>query len=137
MSEAELQKKISRLKAYMDDFSVYIIFQIQNILEDKEKIYTMERLFQLIVDEAIDINTIVAYSRGVSITDSYKSTFFTLADLGVISQELAEQISPSAGLRNKIVHDYEKLQKHILIEAMKTFFVYYKTYLQSVTKIIK
>lgn len=128
MSEPELIKKITRLKEYLDVLEKYSTTDTKVFLEDEEKVYALERVFQLVVDEAIDINTYISYHIGGKVSESYKSTFFELVSLGIISNDLAEKISESAGLRNKLVHDYEKMQKVDAIQKIMEFYSMYVEY---------
>jgi len=82
------------------------------------------------VDETFDINSALAYQLGNKIPESNKSTFYAVADLNIITQEFADKISLSAKTRNNLVHDYEKVQKKVLIEDMKRFTELYKEYVK-------
>ena len=96
----------------------------------KEKLASMERFFQLMADEAFDTNSAIAYELGNEIPESNRSTFIVLSDLGVLERNFAEKIAGSAGVRNAIIHDYEKLQKKKLIEDIKKFVELYKEYIK-------
>jgi uncharacterized protein YutE (UPF0331/DUF86 family) len=74
------------------------------------------------------IHTILA-SRN-KIAESNKSTFYGIADLGIITPEFADAIALSAKTRNNLVHDYEKVQKSMLVEEMKKFIELYKEYIK-------
>lgn len=129
MIKPELEKRILRLRDYLEKLSPYILLEQKKLLENDEKLLAMERLFLLVVDEAIDINAAIIYQLGGQIAESYKSTFHELVPLKVVNLELAEKIGESAKIRNQLTHDYEKLQKKDAIEAMKKFHPLYKEYL--------
>jgi uncharacterized protein YutE (UPF0331/DUF86 family) len=103
-------------------------------MTNQDKLLAMERSFQLVVDEAIDINALVSYQLGGKVSDSYKSTFYELVPLGIVEQSFADVISESAKVRNQLTHDYDKLSQTEIVSSIKRFFELYKTYLDKLIK---
>jgi uncharacterized protein YutE (UPF0331/DUF86 family) len=68
-----------------------------------------ERLLQELIEAAIDINTHILVMEGHGAPPDYHQGFLRLADHGILSRDLAEALAPSAGLRNQLVHEYEKI----------------------------
>lgn len=62
--------------------------------------------FQLMVDEAVDINTALIYQLRGKVPDSYKSTFYELVSLDILEKSFAEKIAESVKVRNQMIHDY-------------------------------
>jgi uncharacterized protein YutE (UPF0331/DUF86 family) len=123
-------QKINLIGDYLKIVSHYAGLPTEELLGNLEKLSTMERHFILMADEAFDVNSAIAYQLGGKIADSNRSTFYEVADLGVIPRDFAEKISLSARTRNNLIHDYEKVQKSQLVEDMKTFTEMYKEYLK-------
>ena len=67
-----------------------------------------ERLLQELIEAAIDINTHIIVQTGSPPPDDYYESFIRAGKLGIISSELAENLAPSAGLRNRLVHEYDQ-----------------------------
>ena len=130
MISSDIQKKVVQLQEYMDKLSEYAAFSTDEVLMDEQKRLAMERLFLLMVDEAVDINAAVAYQLGGRIAESYKSSFHELVPLHLLAPGFAEKIAESAKIRNQLTHDYEKLQKREAIENMKKFHELYKEYVR-------
>ena len=128
MPYPEIIIKLNTLREYLNNLRAYVLLDTDILLKNKEKILAMERLFQLSVDEAIDINAYVAYQITDTVPESYKSSFHTLIDAAILDREFVEEISGSAKVRNQIIHDYEKLQKRDTIELIKKFFPLYEKY---------
>ncbi len=123
-----IKTKISKFTEYMSKLQAYVATPTDDILRNEEKRLSMERLFQLVVDEAIDINTALSYQISKRVSDSYRSSFYDLADSGAIEQNFAAKIAESTKVRNQIVHDYEKLEYREMIENIKKFYVLYEEY---------
>jgi len=125
-----LERKILLLHGYLSDLESYVKLDDKQILDNKDKLYSMERVFQLVVDEAIDINAIIIYQLGGAIPDSSKSSFYELVPLKVVDQDFAEKISESAKIRNQMTHDYDKLSLGEVISSTRGFFEMYKIYVK-------
>ena len=130
MISSDIQKKVVQLQEYMDKLSEYAAFSTDEVLMDEQKRLAMERLFLLMVNEAVDINAAVAYQLGGRIAESYKSSFHELVPLHLLAPGFAEKIAESAKIRNQLTHDYETLQKREAIENMKKFYELYKEYVR-------
>lgn len=78
-----------------------------------------ERLLQELIEAAIDINTHILVQADNEAPDDYYRSFIKAGELGVIPEDLAEKLAPSAGLRNRLVHEYDLLEHSLVLEAVK------------------
>lgn len=78
-----------------------------------------ERLLQELIEAAIDINTHILVQDGHGAPDDYYQGFIRLAEHGILPRELADALAPSAGLRNRLVHEYEALVDAIVLDAVR------------------
>ncbi len=51
--------------------------------------------------------------------DDYYQGFLRLADCGVLPRDLAEALAPSAGLRNRLVHEYDAMVDASVLDAVR------------------
>ena len=123
-----LGNKILLLQKYMKKLAAYLVNADDELLHNEDKLLAMERVFQLVVDESIDINGILSYQLGGTIPDSLKSSFYEIVPLNIIDYSFAEKIAESAKVRNQLTHDYDKLTNHEVVMAIRKFFEMYKTY---------
>lgn len=138
MINKELVKnKLADLKAYYDELSLILIIDARDIIDDNLKLRSVERLFQLIVDTAIDINTHIISSSNLNIPDDYQSTFITLADNKIITMAFANKIAPSVGLRNIVVHKYGKVDIKKMVDDVKENIGDYLDYIKNISEILK
>lgn len=79
-----------------------------------------ERLLQELIEAAIDLNTHILVQDGHGAPDDYYQGFLQLADHGVLTRELAAALAPSAGLRNRLVHEYDAIVDAIVLDAVRT-----------------
>ena len=69
--------------------------------------------------------------------DDLQSTFKMLGDCGVIEKGFADKIAPVVGVRNMLVHRYEKLDTDIFLNNLKRNFSDFKTYLVQIDEYLK
>ena len=62
------------------------------------------------IQAAIDISSHLISQNGLKRPATYRETFDLLAQAGMISEELAAELSDLAGFRNVLVHVYWDLQ---------------------------
>jgi len=68
-----------------------------------------ERYLERIIGRMIDINYHLITEAGHPPPRDYFESFTQLGRIGVLSPEFAKQIAASAGLRNRLVHEYDAI----------------------------
>lgn len=84
------------------------------------------------IEAALDINAHIIAELGAEVPDDYYGGFVKLGDLGVVPRELALSLAPSAGLRNRLVHEYESLDDATVLASIGALRTQYPTYVQAV-----
>ncbi len=78
-----------------------------------------ERLLERIIGRMIDVNYHLITESGLPPPSDYYTSFLLLAKLGVIDEAFARHLAPSAGLRNRLVHEYEMVDPAKVFEALE------------------
>jgi uncharacterized protein YutE (UPF0331/DUF86 family) len=78
-----------------------------------------ERLVQELIEAAIDVNTHLLTQSGITLPDDYYQGFLGLTELGVLPKDLADALAPSAGLRNRLVHEYDAIVDALVLDAVR------------------
>ena len=129
--------KLNTIKNYLIELEDLLKFTDKEILSDLLKLHTAERLLQLIVDTIIDINQHFIRELNLQIGDDFQSTFYALKDNKILSENFANKIAPAVGLRNMIVHRYEKLDKALFIALLRKNYADFKLYLKYINDYLK
>lgn len=79
-----------------------------------------ERLIQVVVDLSVDINAHLVTSETGAAPRTGHESFLAVAAIGAISEDLAERLAPSAGLRNILVHRYVDIRTDLVAGAIPT-----------------
>jgi len=105
-------------------------------IQDVYRRKATERLLQELIEAAIDINTHIIVQTGHAAPDDYYESFIKAGELKIISKDLAEKLAPSAGLRNRLVHEYDQIDHPMILDAVKTADILYPQYLKEITDYI-
>lgn len=105
-------------------------------IRDVYKRKATERLLQELIEAAIDINSHLTVQIGNAAPDDYYESFIKAGELRIISADLAEKLAPSAGLRNRLVHEYDLLDHSLILEAVKMAEKLYPKYIKEIETFI-
>lgn len=114
-----IESKLSYIQAYSKELEDVLTFSDQEIKEDFLKLRSLERILQLIVDEMVDINSHIIRYGHFQAPDDFQGSFMVLSENRIFPEEFARKIAPVIGLRNRLVHRYEKIDIGILLEAVR------------------
>jgi uncharacterized protein YutE (UPF0331/DUF86 family) len=80
----------------------------------------VERYLERTIGRMIDVNYHLLTAAGHPPPPDYYASFVGLADLGVLDAAFAREIARAAGLRNRLVHEYEGLDPVKVFQALAT-----------------
>lgn len=103
--------------------------------EYRQRLYerkAAERLLQEVVEAALDVSAHLVAELGADIPDDYYGGLVALGKLTVIPEPLARELAPSAGLRNRLVHEYEAIDDAKVLAAIATTLRIYPEFVAAV-----
>lgn len=80
----------------------------------------VERLLERVIGRMIDINYHLITETGHPPPTDYYESFIRLGTLQVLATDFARRLAACAGLRNRIVHEYEEIDPEKVYEALQT-----------------
>lgn len=114
-----IRDKLAKIRLFYSELEELFKHSPEEIKKDFVKYHALERLLQLIVDEIIDVNNHFVNRLDLEPPDDFQGTFSVLAKAGILPEDFARKIAPVVGLRNQIVHRYEKIDLEILIQQVQ------------------
>ncbi len=130
-------KKIEEMEGFLEEIGELFKNSDKKILADSGKLHIAERLLQLVVDLMIDINQHFIKELGLKISEDFQGTFYILGENKILPQKFAQKIAPVVGLRNRIVHRYDTLDKKLFIETFRENNPDFKKYIQLINRYLK
>ena len=134
-----IRRKIKLIQEDLSELDDLAHYSFDEITKDHIKYLAVERLLEKIIMRAIDINQhmIAELGKGDEQVRGYEDTFYILSQLGIYSEEFARQIAPSAGLRNRLVHEYNDTRQEIIYKSIGEAIGQYVKYCDSILKFIE
>ena len=113
-------------------------YTFEEIKDDFIKRYSVERALEKIIMRAIDINQHIIAENAVGDEKirGYEDTFYILEKLDIYPKKFAEAIAPSAGLRNRLVHEYNDTKDEIIYTSVSEAIIQYTEYCDYILKYI-
>ncbi|HZJ84691.1 MAG TPA: DUF86 domain-containing protein [Syntrophomonadaceae bacterium] len=135
MANSELiNEKLIKLITYINEIKETKPNSFKEYEKNSTKRYALERLIQLVIDLALDINNIILSSNNKPPASDYFNSFIDLIELNILEYDFAYDIAPSAGLRNRLVHEYENINDEIVYESIDKVIAFYSKYVVIINK---
>jgi uncharacterized protein YutE (UPF0331/DUF86 family) len=134
LEEAIVRRKLAVIVENLRALEPIAGFSREEYISDIYKRKATERLLQELIEAAIDINTHIIVTSGQAVPDDYYDSFLKVGELKIISRDLSEKIAPSAGLRNRLVHEYDLLEHSLVLDAVKLAEELYVEYIRQIEK---
>jgi uncharacterized protein YutE (UPF0331/DUF86 family) len=134
-----IRRKIKLIQEDLSELDNLAHYSFNEISKDHIKYLAVERLLEKVIMRAIDINQhmIAELGRGDERVRGYEDTFYILSQLGIYGEEFAKQIAPSAGLRSRLVHEYNNTRQDIIYKSVSEAVTQYVKYCDSILKFIE
>jgi uncharacterized protein YutE (UPF0331/DUF86 family) len=90
-----------------------------------------------VIEAAIDVNAHVLVELSGTAPRDYHQSFTELGKQGWLPVELAERLAPSAGLRNRLVHQYATIDDRRVFDALGMAVEQFPAYVSGVRRLIE
>ena len=124
-----IKQKIALMQRDLSELAKHQHLTMDEVAKDYSTHKLLERMIEVIINEAIDINQhLIVHSGSGELPFSFRESFLRIADLHVIPKDFSQEIADSVGLRNILVHQYRKLDEQIFYKAISQCLTQYKQY---------
>jgi uncharacterized protein YutE (UPF0331/DUF86 family)/predicted nucleotidyltransferase len=128
-----VNRKLSQIVEYLTALAQLQRISYEDYLQQPLTRYAAERLLQLLVDAAVDINAHLSVELTGTPPQDYYDSFIKAAEAGVLSVSFALSLAKSTGLRNRLVHQYEAIDHTIVHSAIAEALAQYTEYCRHIT----
>jgi uncharacterized protein YutE (UPF0331/DUF86 family) len=136
LDRALIRRKLATMVRNLDDLAEIEGLTVEEFTTDRFRQKGTERLLQEVVECAVDINVHLLRARGRDAPPDYFRSFIRLGEAGDIPPELAAALAPSAGLRNRLVHEYDAIDDEIVLEAVREARAQYGRYVEAIERVL-
>ncbi|NQU82354.1 MAG: DUF86 domain-containing protein [Parcubacteria group bacterium] len=127
---------IGKELAYLEKISQY---SMEEIVGNFTLQAAFERFLERIVTRAIDVNEHIIEELAdatMKSPRSYKETFFSLARLNVLPEDLVKALIKSVDTRHALVHDYDEFRLSSIYSSVKECLEDYSKYCDYILKFL-
>ncbi|WP_287128902.1 type VII toxin-antitoxin system HepT family RNase toxin [Candidatus Cyanaurora vandensis] len=132
-----VERKLAFMLKYLTYLKPFENLSLSDYLDDFEKQIFAERILHLVVEVASDVNSHLLVRVHQITPETYYSSFIEAGNYGFITRELAEELAPSSGLRNRLVHRYDEIDPEIVFRAVAKTLQYYPRYVQQINQYLE
>jgi uncharacterized protein YutE (UPF0331/DUF86 family) len=130
-------RKLNNIKQYLEELSPIIKKSFEEYKKDYFLHRTAERLLILLVETASDINSHLSVNILKKPPANYFDSFEKMGCMNVTDKDFAKEIAQCAGLRNRLIHEYEKIDDKIVYDSIFDAVRDFTKYLRYVREFIK
>ena len=115
-------------------------YTINEIVKDFYKWSALKMILVEIIGRAIDINSHIIAEQGSlkeKAPSTSRETFLRIGEIGVMPKDFVEIIAQSAGFRNKIIHEYNELEKEKVYKTVDEALEQYTNYCKYILNYIE
>ncbi len=129
-----IRRKLISLSGYIKELEPFNEYTFDEYVGNYFIKRTGERLIQLVVENMVDINSILIAKNGHEPPRDYYSSFELLGKIEAIPVDFASQLAPCTGMRNRLIHEYDKIQDEIVFESISKLINMTLDYIKFVNK---
>ncbi|MEL6604652.1 MAG: DUF86 domain-containing protein [Cyanobacteria bacterium J06614_10] len=130
-------RKLSNIKKYIDQLQRKADLSEAEYTQDFEQQLVVERLLHMLVGSAVDINSHIVASSRQATPDPSRGSFLVLAERGILSSDLAQQLAPVVGLRNRLVYGRDDIDNSIVYQSIAGMLLLFPQYLQQIQEYLE
>ncbi len=117
MSPAVIARKIAEIGKRVDRVRALLPTSARVFRRQQTEAEALILNLYLALQGAADLAMHVVATRGLGVPGEARDAYQLLGDAGIIDAPLAERLAASVGLRNRIAHEYGKLDLDLVYQA--------------------
>jgi uncharacterized protein YutE (UPF0331/DUF86 family) len=133
----EIEKKLKLLAEYLNELEQISQASYKQYQASFQVKRTAERLIQLVVEVATDVNGLLVVGLGESPPQDYFTSFIKLSQLGVLPDDFAQTLAPTTAIRNRLVHEYDTVDDRLVYASIKPILEEFTQYLDVIRKYVQ
>jgi uncharacterized protein YutE (UPF0331/DUF86 family) len=131
-----VRRRLDLILDYLSEIRPLTLMNLDEFLSDRYLPRAAERLLEITVQAAIDINNhLLKQISGIS-EQSKSDSFINLGKLGAITPELAQLLSDSGKFRNRLAHRYDEIDYEIVFGVLGKVLEDYPLYVEQVENFV-
>ena len=128
-----VQSKLNQLLDYINELKYFETLTLAEFLSERHRQFTIERIIELVVQTAIDINKYILKKKSVNLNNlTSHQTFLEMSKFEIITDKLAEEIKESIDTRNVLAHRYFEISPEEVFAEIEDILEKYPLYVRQI-----
>jgi len=127
-----IYQKLARVAEYLSELEELTQYSFEEYESDFKIKRAVERDIELIVEFATEVNGLIIIDSSEPPPADYFSSFIKIGQLGVLPKDLAQSLAHTAGIRNRLVHEYETVIDQLVYVGAQTIVKPFRQYVELV-----
>lgn len=123
-----VRRKLAFLYEHLNELEQLTRLSLAEYTSDFVRRHAAEKVAELVVEYAIDINRIIVEAARVSPPQTSYNTFLEMERLGMLPADLTPRLASATGLRNRLVHRYEEIDHKAVYYSLSPLLRNYRQY---------
>lgn len=129
-----LERKLATMRRLLGQLESLGLVNLARLEAEPLTALAVERILILLVDLAYTVNGHVGAAVVGEAPETYAASFALAAKAGLIDEELAARLAPSAGMRSILVHAYLEVDQRIVAAAIPRALADYAEYVRQAAR---
>jgi len=131
-----VRHRLDLILDYLSELKPLESVDYEEFLRDRYKQLAAERLIEIIIQAAIDINKHLLKQVSQSVAKSNADAFGVMSELGIIQLGLAQKLAESGKLRNRLTHRYDEIDPEMIFSFISQILTDYPQYVEQIADFI-
>ena len=136
LNEHGIHSRLADLREYLSELEPMRTLSFEHYESDLLLRRAVERMMELLIECAIDINGLLIVGSGSRPPRDYRTSFLALGEMGIVGADQSAQLASMARLRNALAHEYESMDDQEIHANIVIVLDLFAHYLESVTRFL-
>jgi uncharacterized protein YutE (UPF0331/DUF86 family)/predicted nucleotidyltransferase len=132
-----IYQKLAKVTEYLTELEELTQYSFEEYESDFKIKRAVERDIELIVEFATEVNGLIIVDSCEPPPADYFSSFIKMGQLGVLHKDFAQSLAHTAGIRNRLVHEYETIIDQLVYVGAKAIVRYFRQYVELVRNYLR
>lgn len=117
VNKSVIINKLDQLSKYYQQLEKYKNIKDEDLKNDLDKLWSVERGLQLCIQTILDIGNHILSEKGI-VVDNYSEIFEKMGKVEIIPEDFGNRIKGMAGFRNILVHEYTDVDIEVVVDVL-------------------
>lgn len=137
MDKEVILRHLENMESALTQMRAMQSYALEEVKNDLLKQWQIEKGFEVLIQNLLDIGSHILVSRGISDWEDYADVIIRMGEHGIIPLNFSQRIAGMANFRNILIHEYTDVDIQTLVEYLREkpadfeqFMVYIHDYLE-------